>query len=131
MLWGWVGLLERRMSEFQKILVVDDGARTPDHALSMELAELGYASVTASLEATDDVLGMIPTPAAIMLQLPRRGETAPYQRFMDLADRLKAGHRTSGIPLILVDRSSGLQQGGYVSMLRTEMGTQTVHGPEL
>lgn len=119
------------MSEFQKILVVDDGARTPDHALSMELAELGFASVTASLEATDDVLGMIAPPAAIMLQLPSRGDAAPYRRFMELADRLKAGDRTSRIPMILVDRSSGLQQRGYAAMLQSRIGTHTVHKPEL
>lgn len=118
------------MSKLQKIFVVDDGARTPDHALSMELAELGFASVTASLDATDDVLGTIPPPAAIMLQLPNRGDAAPYRRFMELADRLKSGERTSGIPVILVDRSSGLQQGGYASMLQTRMGTRTVHTPE-
>jgi len=118
------------MSEFQKILVVDDGARTPDHALSMELAELGFASVTASLEAMDDVLGMIPPPAAIMLQLPKRGDAVPYRRFLELADRLKAGDRTCGIPVILVDRSSGLQQRGYAAMLQTRIGPQTVHTPE-
>lgn len=119
------------MSEFQKILVVDDGARTPDHALSMELAELGFASVTASLEATDDVLGMIPPPAAIMLQLPNRADSLPYRRFLELADRLKAGTHTSRIPVILVDRTSGLQERGYAAMLQTRIGTQTVHTPEL
>jgi hypothetical protein len=119
------------MSEFQKVLVVDDGARTPDQALSMELAELGFASVTASLEATDEVLAMIPPPAAILLQLPRRGESPHYWRFLDLADRLKKGERTSGIPVILVERSSGLQPGGYVSVLRAKIGAQTLHQPEL
>lgn len=117
------------MSRFQKILVVDDGARTPAHALSMELAELGFASVTASLEATDDVLDMTPAFAAIMLQLPKRAEGGPYRQFMELADRLKTGQRTSGIPIILVDRSSGLQQGGYAAMLQTRIA-QTVHTPE-
>lgn len=118
------------MSEFQKVLVVDDGARTPDHALSMELAELGFASVTASFEATDDVLETIPPPAAILLQLPKRSDGAGYRRFMELAERLKAGERTSGIPIILVDRSLGLDQGGYVSALQTKIGTQTLHTPE-
>ena len=44
------------MNDFPKVLVVDDGERTPDDALSAELAGLGYASVTASLEAAEDVL---------------------------------------------------------------------------
>ncbi len=35
-------------------------------------AELGYASVTASLEAADDVLAMMPNPAAVLLHVPRR-----------------------------------------------------------
>jgi hypothetical protein len=118
------------MSEFQKVLVVDDGARTPDHALSMELAELGFASVTASFEAADDVLDAISPPAAILLQLPKRCEGARYQRFLDLAERLKRGERTSGIPIILVDRSLGLDQGGYVSALQTQIGAQTLHTPE-
>jgi hypothetical protein len=91
----------------------------------------GFASVTASLEATDDVLGTIAPPAAIMLQLPNRSVALPYRRFMELAARLKAGVRTSRIPVILVDRSSGLQQRGYAAMLQTRIGTQTVHTPEL
>lgn len=119
------------MGEFQKVLVVDDGARAPDHALSMELAELGFASVTASLEATDEVLGIIPRPAAIMLQLPDRSDALPYRRFLELADRLKSAALTSEIPVILVDRSSGLQQGGYAAMLQTCIGRQTLHTPAL
>ena len=59
------------MTPLQRILIVDDGARETDAALSAELAELGYASVTASLEATDEVLALIPTPKAIVLQVPR------------------------------------------------------------
>jgi hypothetical protein len=118
------------MSEFQKVLVVDDGARDPDHALSMELAELGYASVTASLDATDEVLEMIPPPAAILLQLPRRHEGARYQRFMELAERLKVGDRTSDIPVILVEGSSGLQPRGYASVLESKVGARTLHTPE-
>jgi CheY-like chemotaxis protein len=118
------------MSEFQKVLVVDDGARNPNHALSMELAELGFASVTASFEATDDVLDLIPMPAAILLQLPKRSDGARYQRFLELAERLKKGERTSGIPIILVDRSLGLEQGCYVSALQTKIGAQTLHTPE-
>ena len=59
------------MTEFQKVLVVDDGARNAEHAISAELAGLGFASVTTWLEATDEVLELIPPPAAILLQLPK------------------------------------------------------------
>ena len=85
------------MTEFQKVLVVDDGARNAEHAISAELAGLGFASVTTSLEATDEVLELIPPPAAILLQLPKRSRTADYKDFMDLADRLKA--KNSAIPV--------------------------------
>src|SRR5215207_4121533 len=110
------------MSEFQKVLVVDDGARNGEHALSVELAELGFASVTTSFEATDDVLEMLPPPSAILLQLPKRSQTANYKQFMDLAERLKAKKDMSGIPIILVEQPFGASGGGYASALQTELG---------
>ena len=56
------------MGALQQVLVVDDGHRAVDHSLAAELAELGYASVTASLEAAHDVLAVIARPAAVLLQ---------------------------------------------------------------
>ena len=53
------------MNEFPKVLVVDNGERPLDRALSAELAELGFASVTVSREAADDVLALIRSPSAI------------------------------------------------------------------
>ena len=90
------------MSEFQKVLVVDDGARNGEHALSAQLAELGFASVTTSLEATDEVLDMIAAPTAILIQLPVRSHATNYKQFIDLAERLKAKKNMSGIPIMLV-----------------------------
>ena len=72
------------MTEFQKVLVVDDGARNAEHAISAELAGLGFASVTTSLEATDEVLELIPPPAAILLQLPKRSRARRLQGFHGL-----------------------------------------------
>src|SRR3954469_4174789 len=118
-----------RMSEFQKVLVVDDGARNSEHALSAELAELGFASVTTSLEATDDVLDLLSAPAAIVLQLPKR-TGVDYKRFMELADRLKARTSTSGIPLIFVEASPLSQAGGYASVLQSELGAHALSKPE-
>jgi PleD family two-component response regulator len=119
------------MSEFQKVLVVDDGARNGEHALSAELAELGFASVTTSLEATDDVLEMIPPPAAILLQLPKPSQTTNYNQFMELAARLKAKKDMSGIPIILVESPFGTAGGGYASALRHELRTGALNKPEL
>src|SRR5215210_2153914 len=53
------GITLKLMGALQQVLVVDDGHRAIDHSLAAELAELGYASVTASLEAAEDVLAVI------------------------------------------------------------------------
>ena len=60
------------MNGMQKVLVVDNGERAPDSALSAELAGMGYASVTAPFEAADDVLALIPSPAAVLLHMPQQ-----------------------------------------------------------
>ena len=117
------------MSGFQKVLVVDDGARNAEHALSIELAGLGFASVTTSLEATDEVLELLPPPAAILLQLPKRSRAADYKRFMDLHQRLKA--KNSGIPIILVDEPFDMPGGSYAAVLQSELGAKALNKPEL
>lgn len=103
------------MNDFPKVLVVDDGERNADRALSAELAELGFASVTASLEAADDVLELIPSPAAIFVQVPQHSSPAQQKRFMDLAARLKAQEGATGIPVIVVE---GSPTGGYAAALQ-------------
>jgi DNA-binding NtrC family response regulator len=117
------------MDAFRKVLVVDDGERSSDRALSAELAELGYASVTASLEATEDVLAVIPRPSAILLQLPNRKRSPDYESFMELAKRLQAND--SGIPVILVDSSASSHPGGYASVLQDRFGARALAKPEL
>ena len=119
------------MTEFQKVLVVDDGARNTENAISAELAGLGFASVTISLEATDEVLELIPPPAAILLQLPKRSQTADYNQFMDLAARLKAKKDISGIPIILVEQPFGGAGGSYAAVLQSELGARALNKPEL
>jgi hypothetical protein len=119
------------MGEFQKVLVVDDGARDTEHALSAELAELGFASVTTSLEATDHVLEMIPPPAAILLQLPRRGQSANCRKFIELAERLKAKKDISGIPIVLMEPRLGASGGGFASLLEDELGVGALNKPDL
>jgi hypothetical protein len=119
------------MSEFQKVLVVDDGARNAENALSAELAELGFASVTTSLEATDEVLEMIPAPTAILIQLPRRSGGAKPKQFMDLAQRLKAKKDMSGVPIIVMETPFGVSGGGYGARLQNELGVGALNKPEL
>jgi hypothetical protein len=120
---------DRRMNAFRKVLVVDDGERRSNRALSAELAELGFASVTTSLEATEDVLAVIPPPSAILLQLPNGRRSPDYDSFMALAKRLRAND--SGIPVILVDASAPSQPGGYASVLQDRFGARAVAKPEL
>jgi hypothetical protein len=115
------------MNGFPKVLVVDDGERAPDDALSAELAGLGYASVTASFEAAEDVLAVIPTPAAILLQLPRTPDAARHDAFRDLADRLKARTALAGIPVLLVEPRI---YGGAYSGTEQPFGAQAVSKPD-
>lgn len=114
------------MSALQKILVVDDGHRDGDRALSAELAELGYASVTTSLEATDDVLALMPHPAAILLHMPSRSPTQ-YASFEALAARLR---RSAGdVPIIVVHAGAG----GYASLtpdLERRIGARVLNQPD-
>lgn len=101
------------VSAYPKVLVVDDGARSGDGAVSAELAELGYASVTASFEAVDDVLALLPSPAAIVLQLPRESARVARSSFVALAERLKAAKRTALVPLIFLDGHSGSSRASF------------------
>ena len=118
------------MSEFQRVLVVDDGARSPEHTLSIELAELGFASVTTSLEATDEVLDLLAPPVAILLQLPKK-TGVDYRRFIELADRLKANKSISGVPIIVVERPFAANgAAGYAALLQSELGTRVLSKPE-
>jgi hypothetical protein len=91
------------MNDVPKVLVVDDGERSPDRALSVELAELGFSSVTTSFEAAEDVLAVLPPPSAILLQLPSKPDPARQQSFRDLAERLKAHPALTGIPIVVVE----------------------------
>lgn len=87
------------MGALQQVLVVDDGFRAVDHSLAADLAGLGYASVTASIEAFDDVLAVIARPAAVLLQTSNRRDPL-YDR---LADRLREQMKRGGIPVIDMD----------------------------
>ncbi len=117
------------MIGLQKVLVVDNGERTLDCALSAELAEMGYASVTTPLEATDDVLALIPSPAAVVLHLPRQATREERQQFLELAEKLRKSLRASNTPVIVVN---GLESSGaHASLLQSELGTRILSKPDL
>jgi CheY-like chemotaxis protein len=112
----------------QKVLVVDNGERALDGALSAELAEMGFASVTTPLEATEDVLALIPSPAAIVLQMPRRASWSERKRFLQLADRLRTSLQASKTPVIVMRGSDG--NGAHASLLQSELGARVLSRPE-
>ncbi len=114
------------MNGMQKVLVVDNGDRGPDCALSAELAGMGYASVTAPFEAADDVLALIPSPAAVVLQMPREADWSERLRFLELATRLRRTLASSRTPVIV---TGGVN--GAVAILQNELGTRAVAAPEL
>src|SRR3954453_3819966 len=116
------------MNGFQKVLVVDNGERALDSALSAELAGMGLASVTTSFEAADEVLALTPNPPAVVLQIPRNASWSERQRFPALAERLRTNLQASGIPVIL---SSGVGQGTHASLLQSELGARILSKPEL
>ncbi|MBF9234561.1 hypothetical protein [Microvirga alba] len=109
------------MNGLQKILVVDNGERACEGALSVELAELGFASVTTPLEAADEVLATMPSPVAVLLQMPRRADLSERQRFQDLARRLRKTLSSSGVPVILTAGMTGI-----ASVLQNELGAHAV-----
>ncbi|KQP49018.1 hypothetical protein ASG40_16345 [Methylobacterium sp. Leaf399] len=114
------------MSALQQVLVVDDGHRAIDHSLAGDLAELGYASVTASLEAAQDVLAVIARPAAVLLQTSSRRDPA----HAILADRLRDQMRHAGIPVIVVDETFAGQAGGTID-LQSRIGPYVLNEPDL
>ncbi|MGU3662931.1 hypothetical protein ACLBX9_01880 [Methylobacterium sp. A49B] len=114
------------MGALQQVLVVDDGVRAVDRSLSGELANLGYASVTASMEAADDVLAVIARPSAVLLQTPTRRNPAYARR----AARLRSQLRDRGIPVILIGDSGEVRSGGPVD-LATRLGAYVAAQPDL
>ncbi len=113
------------MGALQQVLVVDDGHRAVDHSLAADLAELGYASVTAAIEAADDVLAVIARPAAILLQRTSR----PDPTYTRLVERLRAQMKQGGIPVIEVDETP-CRAGGPID-LASRIGPYVLNEPDL
>lgn len=119
------------MNELRKVLVVDSGSRASVDALSAELAGLGFSSVTTSVEAADDVLSLIPHPAAIFLKMPALAQSQDYTTFIKLADRLRIRAETSDIPVIVWDRERLLDTGGISAVMQHQFGPQVLASPDL
>ncbi|HJE23253.1 MAG TPA: hypothetical protein K8W01_06290 [Methylorubrum populi] len=119
------GVTLKLMGALQQVLVVDDGRRAVDRSLAADLAGLGYASVTASIEAADDVLAVIARPAAILLQL----SSSPNPQTAALANRLREQMRAGGIPVIDMD-DAGPRAGAPVD-LKSRIGPYVLNEPEL
>jgi CheY-like chemotaxis protein len=113
----------------QKVLVVDNGERAIDSALSAELAGMGLASVTTPVDAADDVLAMMPSPAAVVLQMPKDADWAERKRFLDLAERLRTSMRGTNVPVIVLNGSAG--NGAHALLLQSEVGSRVLSQPEL
>lgn len=115
------------MNDLRKVLVVDTGHRSPADPLSIELAELGFSSVTTSVEAADEVIELLQAPSAIFLNL-QAGRPTDQQSFLDLAARLRTAQRTMNIPVILWDEVRAAQVGGVSAVLASEFGSQVLLG---
>src|SRR4051812_22825841 len=118
------------MNDVPKVLVVDDGERSPDRALSAELAELGFASVTTSFEAAEDVLAVLPAPSAILLQLPSTPDATRHQGFRDLAERLKAKPGLTRIPVVVVEPRLSMQALSASHGLGISLGAHALAKPD-
>lgn len=114
------------MNGMQKVLVVDNGERRPDRAFSAELASLGYASVTAHVEAAEDVLSLLPGLSAVILQMPRQATWSERRQFLELASRLRRKLAASGIPIII---SGG--ESGTATALHNALNARAVAAPNL
>jgi hypothetical protein len=116
------------MVELNRIIVIDNGDRSSDGALSAELAELGFASVTTSLEAADEVLALLPTPAAIVIQLPRVSDGQTREAFAAFAARIRS--ENPRMPVILIDPVRDGPNCGYAAMLQAQVGSAAFAKPD-
>lgn len=115
------------MTDLHRIIVVDHGERNPDYGASLALAELGYATVTTSLDAAEEVLALMQPPDAFVFDLPRETDEAVRLRFEALAEKLRASRPDA--PVIIFDRGRSGAQGGYAALLQGAIGSCALAGP--
>ncbi|MCC5978123.1 MAG: hypothetical protein JJU21_08685 [Salinarimonas sp.] len=111
------------MSELKRIIVVDNGDREPEAALSAELAELGYASITTSVEAAPDVFAAMAEPDAVLLHIADHNDARTDAAFAAFADRLERAH--PHIPVIRLDGARDSLGGSHLATLQSRIGLAT------
>jgi hypothetical protein len=89
---------------------------------------MGLASVTAPVGAADEVLAMMPSPAAVVLHIPPEADWAERKQFLDLAERLRTSLQSSNVPVIVINGSAG--NGAHALLLQSELGTRILSRPE-
>ncbi len=117
------------MTGMQKVLVVDNGERALDCPLSAELAGMGLASVTAPVEAADEILALLPSPAAVVLRIPHEADWSERKRFLDLANKLRTSLHPRSTPVIIINGPEG--SGAHALLLQSELGTRILSQPQL
>ena len=76
--------------------------------------------MTTPFEAADEVLAMMQSPVAIVLQLSSQSDASERARFMDLATRLRQAMQASGTPVIVTGGTSGA-----ATMLQNHLGARS------
>lgn len=111
------------MSDLKRIIVVDNGDREPQAALSAELAELGYASITTSVEAAPDVFASIVEPDAVLLDIPGDSDARTDAAFAAFAGRLERTH--PDIPVIRLEGAGASLSNANLATLQSRIGLAT------
>lgn len=116
------------MADLKRIIVVDNGDREPQAGLSAELAELGYASITTSVEAAPDVFASIVEPDAVLLDIPGDSDARIDAAFTAFADRLERTH--PAIPVIRLEGTGAGLGNANLATLQSRIGlARTVLNP--
>jgi hypothetical protein len=108
------------MNGVQKVLVVDSGERSAGGAVSAQLAEMGLASVTAPLAAAEEILELMPSPTAVVFQIPASANFEERRSYLRLADRVRA----AGIPVLIIGENDAA--GGQAALLQSDLSAKVL-----
>jgi hypothetical protein len=108
------------MNGVQKVLVVDSGERSAEGAVSAQLAEMGLASVTAPLAAAEEILELIPSPTAVVFQIPASANFEERRSYLRLADRVRA----AGVPVLVIGENDAA--GGQAALLQSDLSARVL-----
>ena len=108
------------MNGVQKVLVVDSGERSAGGAVSAQLAEMGLASVTAPLAAAEEILELMPSPTAVVFQIPASANFEERRSYLRLADRVRA----AAIPVLIIGENDAA--GGQAALLQSDLSARVL-----